>query len=221
VIGILSGMGAAAGAHFYSELIKAYQRDGAMKDSDFPEVVLLNIPFNGTDNGGIASETRFIIDLKRGIAKLNYCNVKKIVIVCNTAHFYITELRESSRAYIVDMIDLALKECAGHSIGVICSRTAQEDQLYGKSPLYVTAKQQVVVDKLIQRAIVGTINSADCQALLDLIFYLLSKGAEKVILGCTELPLIMNYDQVNFMPVEDIVDAGACVIKYLVEGDQI
>jgi aspartate racemase len=220
-IGILSGMGAAAGAYFYSSLIREYQRRGAHKDSDFPEVFLYNLPFNGTSENGIESEDRFISDLQKGVALLNNYGVSYIVITCNTAHSYLDRL--DSQASFVNMVKLAQDECKGYSFGVICSRTAREMNLYSQATFHVTDEQQILVDSIIQHEIEGTYPEKwyDWNILVSIIVSLVQRGSERIILGCTELPLVLEgkrlFESLYPFPVSNIIDPGLCVIRELLK----
>lgn len=218
-IGILSGMGAAAGAHFYSNLVKTWQRNGATKDSDFPEVVLYNFPFNGTDSNGVASVDHFLSDLQFGIQKLNDWGVECIVITCNTAHSYLNQIQ--SKAEILNMVDIVQNKLEGVKFGVLCSRTARQEDLYSKASYYLESESdQSLLDSIIQRGIIGRITETDTINLLSMVTEMLDRGADSVVLGCTELPMFFTGSMAEIYGTEVkecIIDAGSCVIEKLLE----
>ena len=52
-IGILGGMGPATSAKFYTMLVKKYQKNGSMQDTDFPKIIINSVPLEGFNEKGI------------------------------------------------------------------------------------------------------------------------------------------------------------------------
>jgi aspartate racemase len=190
-IGILAGMGAAAGARFYSMLIEACQKKGAATDDAFPEIILYNVPVRGMDQSGITDPDALFRDLVKGVAFLNAGQVNRIVIVCHTVHIFIKLLQKYSKAPILNLVAITRESLNGVRLGVICSRTSKTNGLYA-GMIETTDTQQDAVDATIQRAIEGTIRGRDFDTLEAIVHDMVKRGAEKVILGCTELGLIYS-----------------------------
>lgn len=206
-IGILSGMGAAAGVRFYGLMIKECQRKGAKKDSDFPKIVLYNMPAKGMDAKGVADELIIKDELLEGIALLNSLKVDLIIIACNTVHIYHKFLQKHSSARILNMVESAIAVCEKNStkFGVICSATSRDAGLYTKA-IQVTRIQQNTVDKIIGNVIAGKSKKKDRTDLKKIIASMFNRGAHKIILGCTELPLVSPKHK-------NIIDAGKVVVE--------
>lgn len=213
-VGIISGMGAAAGVHFLDLLVKECQRRGAKTDMDFPEIILHSISSNGLDEHGIANARAIKTDLLNSVSFLNLCDVDKIVVACNTVHIFHDVMQMWSRANIVNMIEVTSQECCGlECVGVLSSRSTRESRLYwtalkkrGISVIECEDHEQSEIDRII-----GSIISGDQVYLAEASLYgiiggMYQKGAEKIILGCTELPLIVGNDP-------RLIDAGECAIK--------
>jgi aspartate racemase len=215
MIGLIGGLGALAGAHFYQRLISEYQSHGATRDEDFPEVILHNLSCAGLDEHGIADEWVLKDELARSLDLLTGVGCKTIVIVCNTAHVHLSYLRCKTDATILDMVEIAaesVRDCG--AVGVLSSRSTRDVGLYrdalkrqGVFPVEATDDQQRRVDILIQKVIDGTHTSGDRVSLHNIANEMRIRGAEKIILGCTELPVI---ESVAF------VDAGFKTIERLI-----
>lgn len=197
-IGIVSGMGAAAGARMLSLLIKECQRRGAKLDRDFPEIILHNMPSEGLNNEGISDSVKFLNELAHSIKLLNSCGVEVIMIACNTAHLFYDELQRNSKAKILNMVEIACEELEGKSVAVLSSRTTRDTSLYTtalinkgvKKILEADEATQNELDMIIENVIAGN----DCRV-DDFIMHGIVDRCEiecdVVILGCTELTEII------------------------------
>lgn len=212
-IGIIGGMGASAGVYFFDLLVKECQRKGAVKDSDFPEVFVHNIPSRGMDEKGISDEIVLKKELFKSVAQMNMLEVDSIIIACNSVHVYIDELKSASRAAILNMIFIASESTLGSSkVGIICSNSSKKSGLYKKQMndiglivFETTTREQDEVDQAIGNVISGSKNKFDEQILHTICLRMKRDGAEEIILGCTELPLLSH--------PEYCIDAGRKTIE--------
>lgn len=217
-IGIIGGLGAAAGARFYDALVRECQRRGAAADADFPEVVLHGVPSRGLDKGGVADYGVLLQDLSSSVEMLNRCGVDVIAIACNSAHVYHPVLQAASDVEILNMVEIAAGSVgAATQVGVISSATTKESGLYesalaarGVRAIHTTPDQQQMVDGMIERAISGRLTEKHRRKLYYVMRSMLRRGADEIILGCTELPLVGD-------PLGLCIDAGQKTIERLVE----
>lgn len=216
-IGIVSGFGAAAGAKFYARLVELCQRNGAVKDSDFPEVFLHNVSSNGMDETGVKDKEIVIKDLAESIRCLTLVGCSEIVIACNSLHVYFGELQKMTSVPIRNMVKTACDSLHElKTVGVMGSRMTRDTGLYrhhlesiGVEVMEPSESEQQEIDALIDRTIAGKITNSDRKIMTGLAFGLRIRGAEKIILGCTELPVIC-------VPPE-CIDAGEKTIERMLE----
>ena len=217
-IGIIAGMGAAAGARFYCDLITKCQSMGARKDSDFPEIFLHNMNSTGMDETGIVDPDTVKNDLMWSVRLLEGLGAEVIAIACNSVHVYYRYLQNHATAKILNMVEIAAESVIpANKVGVICSRSSKEYGLYKNSPVFAAAKtkiietteaQQIVVDGVIGRAIAGIGTVQDITDIGQIAASMKKSGAANVILGCTELPLVGH--------IPGCVNAGDMLINSLV-----
>jgi aspartate racemase len=205
-IGILGGMGALAGVRFLSMVVEECQKRGSKEDSDFPEITFVNLTSRGMNNTGVINADVFLKDLQYGVNILRRSGVYKIVMACNTAYLFLHRLRHDGTD-ILDMPKLAVQSLNGDSFGVICSDTSRLNKLYGEA-IYCTDDQQVRVDTVIDRVMSGKHCEPDRLMIGAIMNELKQRGAKQIILGCTELPLVMR-------SYEEFVDPYEIVIKKL------
>lgn len=210
-IGIISGIGAAAGARMLNMLIAEVQKRGAKRDCDFPEIILHSMQSEGLDNTGIADAATFRMELLTSVLMLNRCGVDFIMIACNTAYLHHKELQGISRATILNMVNIASEGLEGKSVAVLSSRTTRDTGLYAtalinnnvKSVVEADEQTQKMIDMLIAHVIAGVNNPKDFELLYDIVKEY-GKHADEVILGCTELPVILSHGCID--PMEKVIE---------------
>lgn len=182
-------------------LVRLAQAGGAKRDADFPEFYLFNVPFHGTDESGVAdSHTAQVLNqLLAIIHRLNECGCAYCLIACNTFHSFLSVLRAEFSGEIIDMVSLACDAVVGcKRVAVLSSRTTvrlglYRDALRARSIEMIETPegQQAFVDTAIGDAISGDRPERYWKGMHCMVSELKSRGAEKIIGGCTEIPLTL------------------------------
>lgn len=181
-----------AGARFYTTLVEMCQERGAKKDSEFPETILYSISSDALDNAGIVHGVRLEEELIKRIGSLHHeflC--ENVLIACNTAHAYQANFHHLFPGVVISLLDSAIRACDGKKYGVICSRTTRDKKLYGEA-VYCSDDEQLEVDEVIQRIIEGSETDYDRQSVAAMGERMFRSGCEKLILGCTELLVLLH-----------------------------
>lgn len=219
-IGILGGMGPSASAAMYQKLISICQEQyQAVQDTDYSKMMMYSLPLTGFDETGIVDAPLVLQQLHGGIAKLVGAGCDCIVMVCNTVHVFYDQLQAACPVPIVHMVGVTVKAVAAHSIvGVLSSETTAKTGLYiqalhaqGTRVIAPSATQQVAITKVITHVMAGAQNTADVQALQAICGGMQKQGATAIILGCTELPLVLKQEQ-STLPLVDAMTISAKVV---------
>lgn len=213
MIGILGGMGAAAGVYFLDTLVKECQRRGCKKDTDFPEFVLYSMTTKGITEAGVVDERALRRDLIRGLNVLNACGVDVIAVACNSAHLLFDFVKIHSDAKVMNMIECTLDVVGNRKYGLISTRSTRNLGLY-KNGITVSDERQQQLEEAIDHATIGDVREIDRQNARDAVKELFEMGVEVIVVGCTELPLVVDKG-------ENIIDAGECVIKKVCDLEKI
>jgi len=197
-IGILGGMGPEATAEFYFRLIRMFQKEfGAVYDDEFPEIIIYNLPLpdvvNEKDNDILVEKA-----LLAGITKLKASGVDFITIPCNTVNLFINNLRRKSEMKIISIVEETAKEVKALEItkvGLVgttntINRGLYDSKLQSIEIIKPNISQKKELKRMIINVLKGEKNMCDKKGLARIVYSLTKRGAEKVILGCTELPLI-------------------------------
>lgn len=202
-IGVLGGMGAAASANFYQEIVKiAQEKYKASEDTDFPPMFIYNLPLSGFGETGFLDEDLVKSQLLEAVKKLESIGVDFIVIPCNTVHHFFNEMQQNIKIPILSILEVAAETIQKNSykkVGILSSRSTKEYQLYENilnkkdvDTISTNEDEQEIVDKIIGNVIAGKQNMSDTALLQEIIARFKKEGAESVILGCTEIPLAIS-----------------------------
>lgn len=200
VIGILGGMGPLATADLFRKMVE-HTRAG--RDQDHPRILVdcnTNIPdrtaallHGGTDP--VPELTAAARNLERGGAQV-------IAMPCNTAHGFYDAVQASVAVPVLHMIRLtaqALTERGVGAAGLLATDGTIQTGIYQRSfqdtgitLLTPEAEDQQAVMDLIYRGVKAGRRDFDASAARRTMENLLERGAQTLILGCTELPLAVE-----------------------------
>ena len=222
-LGILGGMGPAASAEFITRLI---QQTPATKDQDHIPFVLWSDPRIPDRSTSMQNGDDLPLPwLEDGIIGLKKSGCDCIVIPCNSAHFWYSQLTMLSVPiiHIVDSIATELKEIniTNQTIGIIGTKGTIESGLYqyrlNKQGWYCIAPDKAEMDFFVQPAIdlIKAGKIVESQSLLiKVIDSLIDRGAKAIVLGCTELPLAIQIKYQEGIPIVNSIDSlVSAVIK--------
>jgi len=215
-LGVLGGMGPAASAEFISRLI---QQTPATCDQEHIPFVLWNEPRTPDRSTSMrAGNDDPLPYLKEGILSLKAVGCDYIVIPCNSAHYWYTELNELGVPiiHIVSSVITELDSLAipNQTIGVIGTQGTIEYGIYQqhliKQGWKCIVPDTAEMDYFVQPAIdfIKAGNMVEANSLLvKVIDSLISRGAKAVVLGCTELPLAVRELELNGIPLVNSIDS--------------
>ncbi|MBT3361298.1 MAG: amino acid racemase [Rhodospirillales bacterium] len=222
-LGILGGMGPLATVDFMHKVIDLTP---AKSDQDHLPMVIVSIPHVPDRTAAIVSggATPLPVMLD-GIDILNKAGVDCVAVPCNSAHFWIDDLSRASNAPIVHIADAAISALGGTAtkmsrIGFLGTSGAVLAGIYEKrlnasgfecvNP--TPEDQENLVMQGIYQIKAGNLDQA--KTLLDeAAANLQARGVDAVILGCTEIPIVIEEG-------DGVVDAtralaDACVRRLL------
>jgi|Napbiome12C3dose_1001474.scaffolds.fasta_scaffold00006_35 aspartate racemase len=225
---ILGGMGPDASAYLYKLLIKkSIKSFNARNNDDFPEIHLYSVPVPDFISNNRARSIALEM-LKQRVKFINKSRASYISIACNTAHVLLPELQKVSTIPFVSMIDETARQVYKDNkikVGLMGTPSTIKYGLYQKalikygiSVLVPSKKQIAIMEKAIRNILKGNKESEDRKNLTKVADDLINQGAEGIILGCTELPLL--FPKSYPLPVYNCVEILATTLlkKYYAIG---
>ncbi|MBI4176794.1 MAG: amino acid racemase [Candidatus Aenigmarchaeota archaeon] len=221
IVGILGGMGPEATADLYMRIIRIFQtKYNAKFDSDYPQIIINSIPL--PDVVEAEKIDGVYTYLANGIKTLEAAGVDFIVIDCNTVQFLVPSLREDVTIPIIGIPEETLKVAKSYgfnNVGLLATKNTikmkafeKEAARFGMAILVPGPEQQNVITDIIMNVLSGNRFEQDKSALRQIIKELESRGAEAIIVGCTDLPLIINNNDSKVLLLDTTeVLAQACI----------
>lgn len=216
-VGILGGMGARASVRFYEEVIRACTSVfGVSENEDFPQLLIANLPIPdivGSADKKMLAEKRII----EGGQNLQRAGADCLIMACNTAHICFDSLQNAVNIPVLNLIEetVAVLPDSTNIVGVLATPTTLSTGLYQKALIQAgfsfilpSEGEQELLEKAILSTIADRNGAMETAVLVSIIDRMQSEGAEAVILGCTELGLIVSESDI-VLPLVDSVVAGA------------
>jgi aspartate racemase len=199
-IGILGGMGPEATASLYLRIVRIFQkRLGARLDADFPPMLVNSLPVPDVVER-LEDEARLVEMLSGGARALEAAGADFLLMACNTVQKYLPVVTGATSLPWIDLMREIGRSVAeqGHRIpGVLGTEATVRDQLIekacsrvGRQVVLPTAEEQGRVTAAILDILAGR-RKAPREALRPVLAALHGRGADAVILGCTDLPLAL------------------------------
>jgi len=212
IIGILGGMGPEATIDLFYKIIKFTP---AEKDQDHLRIIIDNNPKIPDRTAAILGKGEDPLPALQETAKnLEKAGADFIIIPCNTAHYFLPLIQESVKIPILNMIEEAAKETQQRipqiqKVGLLASigtyKTEIYHQQFKKFNIEVISpeeKDKEEVMKAIYAVKAGNLSEGIKKNILKIAQKLVDKGAEAIIAGCTEIPLILKEGDVS-VPIID------------------
>ena len=200
-IGILGGMGPEATAELYTRIIQTFQAKGSVYDEEFPVIYIYNLPVPDVAE----KENDILMKLIDGLDKLRKMDSEILTIPCNTATCLIEKYGNfSDFISIVKETVKKVNEYEYRKIGLLGTRLTLKTGVYqsllkkeGIDFILPTEKEREEITKIILNILAGKKLPADKLVLEKITIGMIENGAESVILGCTELPLLFKNSNIR------------------------
>ncbi|MBU2647220.1 amino acid racemase [bacterium] len=204
ILGILGGMGPEASVDLYRELVQRFYTSAGGDLKGYPHIMINNVPVpNLFQQTGEAPG----LYLGEQASILERSGAQVMGVACNSAHFYLKYIKDAlTNCLLLDMIkEVALRVRQDHHTKVGILSSVMSRPIYAKhfkeqgiELVMPEAKEQEDVERIISEVLGGVKSEKLTKTLADHGTRLMAAGAECIILGCTDLPLILKSNQVDY-----------------------
>ena len=221
-LGIIGGMGPAATLDLFYKILKATP---AKRDQDHIHIIIDNFP-------QIPDRTAFLLGkgenplpyILKSARILEKANVDVLCMPCNTAHYFVEDIRKATPLPFISIIESTLNEIKSRfknskNIGLLATDGTIIGRVYhdifevaGDKIITPLEEEQHEVMKIVYSIKAGKMEE-NVQTFEEIIEHMKFLGSEVVILGCTELPILLKY----FEPSLPVIDATSCLAKEIVK----
>lgn len=228
IIGILGGMGPYATIDIYKKILDSLSVE---KERDYPHVII-------SSNPKMPSRVRaFLFDEESPLSyliseaqRLEKAGADFLIVACNSAHYYIDGVKPFVDIEILDIVKLTAKHIQEtepyiQKVGVLGTELINRSDLYDKELIKFqirTIKPHPNEEKILRNAIEAVKHNIITESIkldfIDLMNELKNRGAEAVVLGCTEFPILLNKTNIDvkiFDPTQILVNAALTRAGYI------
>ena len=210
-IGILGGISHESTAKYYTLLHEKYR--ARMGDYHYPEVVVFSLDFQRFTDYENTDRDAYVDYIMHGVRGLQGAGVEFIVMAANSPHVVYREVSEAAEVPMISIADATAEKAAGLGLGRVLllgikftmQSTFYHEKLgeHGVAVVTPDEGEQDEIDRIIfDELVVGVHRAESKERLLEIIG---GYHVDGVILGCTELPLIIGEGDTR-VTVLDTVD---------------
>lgn len=201
-IGILGGMTPESTVTYYQHIVHAWQQRHG--DHRYPEIVIVSLSFQQLEDWMEAGRWDEVERaLGAGLRRLGAAGADFGVIATNTMHLLFDRLAAASPLPLLSIVEATARAIVDQglsTVGLLGTRFTMEQPFYaqglarhGIATLVPEQQAREDVHRVIMRELsMGTLNEASRRRYLEIIGSLIARGAQGIVLGCTEIPLLVR-----------------------------
>jgi len=201
-IGILGGTSAESTVSYYSRITREYTR--RFGDFSYPEILIYSVSFQEiADWQAQGNWDAIAAKMADAFQVLAAAGADVGLIAANTLHRVYDEVAGRSSIpliHIVDAVAAAIHAAGCSTVGLLGTRYTMKETFYSDrlashdiATLVPTDDQQEEIHRVIHEEIArGVLRPVSHDYYLRVIDSLTERGAEGIILGCTEIPLLVG-----------------------------
>jgi aspartate racemase len=223
-IGVLGGMSPESTIAYYEYITRTYtERFG---DYGYPEIIIYSVSFQPYVDWPLDERWDLVAEgLSIAAQKIEAAGADVLLIATNTMHLVFDQVQVNVGVPMLSLLDVvgdAIVVRGFKTVGLLGTRFTMEKTFFqdalrrrGIDVLVPGAAQREYVNSVIYEELVaGQIRDESRSRFVAVIRELADRGAEGVILGCTEIPLLVNEADAS-LPLFDTTTIHAeAVLRY-------
>ncbi len=197
-IGILGGISHASTIKYYETIIRKYFEKN--NDYHFPEIVILSLDFQKFTDLENRDKEGYVRYILKGVRSLESAGAEFVIMAANSPHAVFDEVKRRAKVPMISIVEatakkaktLGMKKLLLLGIKFTMRSSFHQDvcRKYGIDVTTPSEQEQDEIDRIIFKELVlNDVRESSRKRLLETIGKHKTDG---VILGCTELPLILR-----------------------------
>lgn len=221
IIGVIGGMGPLATVNFYEMLISMTKVEN---DQEHPRVII-------DSNPKVPDRTKAILENAPSPAPVIIETAKTLQAAgadflgmpCVTAHHFYEEIQAAVDIPLIHMIRETAEQYSskymGKKAGLLSTSGTIKAKIFQKAfpPQAILTPDEETQSNLVMKAIYG-VKGGDVAASKPMIMQaaekLIADGAELLIAGCTEIPLILKTEDIPVPLLDPVVVLAKCCLSH-------
>ena len=209
-IGIIGGMSPESTVTYYQHIVRRHEAE--FHDHSYPRVVIVSVSFQRyIDWQHEGNWGRIATELGVEFQRLAAAGAGFALLATNTMHKVLPAIKSAIPVLsVIDAVSDHARRCGITSLGLTGTKFTMSDGFYaqglerhGLTVLTPSAAQQETIHRVIYNELIfGKINPKSVKRFFQIAQDLSSKGADSILLGCTELELLTREDSAGIRFVD-------------------
>ncbi|HEV7453792.1 MAG TPA: amino acid racemase [Candidatus Saccharimonadales bacterium] len=210
-------MGPQASARLHTLILQHSRTQHSGEGHEYPFIVHFSLPVRDFISSDIHKQAAIEQMLALG-PQIALLDPASIMLACNTAHLLTDDvpyLQGKNFVSLLKTVARRLHDDGIKTVGLLASPTTIKTKLYerylteeGVIAVTPPARSLSIVEDAIRNVITMKQDTSDAAALTKIADALVGDGAQAILLGCTELPLVFDKSTAT-VPVYDCLDMYA------------
>jgi aspartate racemase len=227
-IGIIGGLGPESTVDYYKEIILAFNTK--YKDLAYPEMVIYSANINKLlEFVNSKKWSEFAEWLGKKVTSVYHAGAEFAAIASNTPHIVFKEVNKKSPIPLLSIVEETCKKAGklqAKRIGLLGTRLTMESDFYkehlqdkGISVIIPSESERELIQKrLFSEIELGIIKDSTRDELLEIVKRMIDEDKiDSLILGCTELPLILPDSKYEIPFLNTTAIHCESIVKYCIK----
>lgn len=227
-IGILGGLTPESTVTYYQHIFRRYEE--LHGDLGYPETVIYDVSFQRFEDWMGEEDWDSIEEaLLDGLERLAAAGADFAVIATNTMHILFKKLEERSPIPLISIVDAtaeAIEQQGMEVVGLLGTRFTMEKPFYveglkrhGIEALVPGKEERNYIDRVVFEELSrGLLLPESRSGYLEIIDGLIERGAQGVVLGCTEIPLLVTEEYTDVKLFDTAVIHAEKALQHAIGG---
>ncbi len=229
-IGIVGGIGPESTVDYYKLIIGAFHEK--QTDLGYPEIIIYSANLSNLMRILEAKDWENLTDwLLEKVIALHKAGAEFAVIGSNTPHMVFDKVSSRSPIPMLSIIEETRKNAQKRGLkklGLLGTRFTMESDFFKKPfgdnemAVFVPEKeeQELIHHRLFSEIELGIIKDSTRKELLSIVKKMIDRySIDALILGCTELPLILNKDEFDIPFLNTTAIHAESIVNYCIEKE--
>jgi len=216
-IGVIGGLGPESTIAFYQYVTRSYY--DSFGDYAYPEIITYSLEFQPFIDAGYENHER----VRSAIESLGAAGAEFAVAACNSVHIVFEKLRGKTTIPWLSIMDATaeeIKRVGARKVGLLgtiftMTRPFFSDALarHGIDTIVPEPDEREKMNRIIYDELVTkNIEPSSKEFVLKCVDRLVRRGAEGIVLGCTELPLLVGQADTETTLFDTTALLGRCAL---------
>ena len=223
-IGILGGMSYESTIKYYDLVLQKYYN--RYQDYNYPEILIYSLNFQKVIDYELGDDEGIYVDyLMTGINSLQNGGVNFIVMAANSPHAVYDKLVQRSKVPIISIVEATAKKAQQENLNKLLllgikftMQSSFYQDYFAKSDMKVItpldSEQDIINQIIFDELVIGKFTKESKSRLLKIIK---NYDVDGVILGCTELPLILKQNDMKIVLLDTVEIHVETALQYCLE----